>query len=169
MKRETLRRWAGAIALGLALSVAPPADASQHVVVDMWIDCDNHDEATGEHEPIITMWSGDYTVGDTETAVWLIVEYPIGTTLGVVEPASLTTKRRHDSWLSGDYPVPNGEFQAELFIDGDVVAWARRDCTVQPTAEPVVDPVPYAPERIHTERIVVPVAPIQSRFLPFPI
>jgi len=99
----------------------------------------NHDPATGAHEPIITRWSGAYTVGAMTPIVVVSVEYPIGNVIGAIEPAGLTTPGLHDSWLSGGIPVPpEGCYRVNLYIGGVLDKSVDSACGVLPPTH--IDP-----------------------------
>lgn len=107
--------------------------------IDLAIDCDNHDVATGAHEPIQSWWGpegydpADYA--DTRADVWVI--YSDGTE-GVIE-AGITTPGYHDSWLHPDYPIWGHTFTVILMVDDTEYARATATCE-KPAPPPSLAP-----------------------------
>ncbi len=106
----------------------------------MYCDLTNHDAATGEPEPIITIWPELTIRGFYEDITMQIrVDALDGSLLGVIEPAGLTTPGYHDSWISSGDPVPEEGFIATLIINDEEIQ------QIVCAAPVVVDPPPQPP------------------------
>jgi len=117
------------VLLMASVTIAPAA--SDYLVIDLSFDCDNHDSATGAHEPILTYWSGDYQPGATEPVIVIGVEAPIGTSIGAIEVALLATRGFHDSWVL-PAAVPETTVRVTIYINDIVYKQLDADCSPAP-------------------------------------
>lgn len=84
---------------------------------DVWCEWDNHDAATGAHEPIVSWWYEQYPYEDFRFA--FVAETRDGEFIGSTEFGP-TTPGRHDSWVEPYPPVPEDGFVIEFYINGEL-------------------------------------------------
>ena len=121
-------------------STVPPT-----INIDVTIKCEQIDSSgTGAREPIVTDWSGTYTVGSTdEFEVFIVAYYGDGEPIGSFEIVGLTSKRQHENWFIGK-PIDGRTITAEVWIDGVLVSSDTAVCGAVPetTVTVVTDPPP---------------------------
>lgn len=86
-------------------------------LVDVWCEWDNHDKDTGVHEPIISFWHNPQ--GELAFEEWRFT-YAIYDRAGnVIDGTEFgpATPGYHDSWGSGNVPVPEDGFVVEFYVN----------------------------------------------------